>query len=301
MTSGIPVLLLLKASVVLGAALFAAIALRTAPAARHHRLWSTTFAAVLALPLLALALPVVRVPMPAWRAPAAERAALPHVFTAPAPIPTSPTSEAIAPRSTPVSQTSATQTGPHVAARPAAMRLPSRRVVLGGLWLAGALASLGTLLLALARVRLLAASAREMDDEAWRRACARIAGELGVAQPVRVLASSRVVTPMAGGILRPTVFVPETAAGWSEELRDVVLAHEIAHLASRDPLRHLVARLAFTLYWFHPLAWLAARRAIAACEQACDEAVLALGIRPSTYAGALLHFADAAPRRLAGP
>jgi len=294
MTSVAPLLLLLKASVLLAAALFAAFALRQAPAARHHRLWSATFAAVLALPLLALAMPGLRVPLPAWPAPAAEGPATPREVAA------AVSAAARELTSTPIPPAAAARPHPRAAGERGAAWRPSPRQLLAGVWLAGAAAALGTLLLALARVRRLAWTAREIGDPAWRQACARIAGQLGVPRPVRVLASSQVVTPMAGGILRPTVFVPEAAEGWSDELRDVVLAHEIAHLASRDPLRHLVARLAFTLYWFHPLAWLAARRAVAACEQACDEAVLALGVRPSTYAGALLHFADTAPRRLAG-
>ncbi|MFL5385331.1 MAG: M56 family metallopeptidase [Longimicrobiaceae bacterium] len=293
MTNGVPVLLLLKASVVLAAALLAACALRQAPAARHHRLWSATFAAVLALPLLALAMPGLRVPIPSWPAPAADTPAAPRE------IPIAPTLT-FERASTTIPPAAAALSQPGVARESETAWRPSPRRLLAGVWLAGALAALGTLALALARVRRLASTAREIGDPAWRQACARIAGQLGVSRPVRVLASSRVVTPLAGGVLRPTVFVPETAEGWSDELRDVVLAHEIAHLANRDPLRHLVARLAFTLYWFHPLAWLAARRAVAACEQACDEAVLALGVRPSTYAGALLHFADTAPRRLAG-
>ena len=97
---------------------------------------------------------------------------------------------------------------------------------------------------------------------------------------------------MAGGVWRPAIFLPSSARAWSEEQRDLVLAHEIAHLAGHDPLRHVAARLAVALYWFHPLAWMAARQAAAAREQACDEAVLALGTRPSAYARVLLDLAE---------
>src|SRR5262249_2146961 len=84
------------------------------------------------------------------------------------------------------------------------------------------------------------------------------------------------------------------------ERRDIVLAHELSHIAGRDPLRHLAARLAVACYWFHPLAWIAARQSSLAREQACDEAVLALGIRPSEYARVLLDLADTmAPSRRA--
>ena len=84
------------------------------------------------------------------------------------------------------------------------------------------------------------------------------------------------------------------------EQRDVVLAHEIAHLAGHDPLRHVAARLAVAFYWFHPLAWMAARQAAAAREQACDEAVLALGTRPSAYARVLLELAESMQPSAAG-
>src|SRR5207245_1945940 len=55
------------------------------------------------------------------------------------------------------------------------------------------------------------------------------------------------------------------------------------------------------LYWFHPLVWIAARQSSVAREQACDEAVLALGTRPSAYAQVLLDLADSmqAPAPLA--
>jgi hypothetical protein len=58
-------------------------------------------------------------------------------------------------------------------------------------------------------------------------------------------------------------------------------------------------------YWFHPAAWMAAREAAIAREQACDEAVLALGTKPSSYARVLLEFAGdvsaAPPLRAALP
>jgi hypothetical protein len=105
---------------------------------------------------------------------------------------------------------------------------------------------------------------------------------------------------MVGGIVRFTVFVPSAATSWNTELREIVLAHEIAHIINGDPLRHLVSRIAFVLYWFHPLMWLASRRAAAVRESACDEVVLALGVRPSSYARVLLAFADVPTPRFVG-
>jgi beta-lactamase regulating signal transducer with metallopeptidase domain len=286
------VLLLLKASALLLAALAAGLLLRRRAAADRHRLWSATFAGLLALPLLALALPGFRIPLPAPRPRPAIETESPAPLTARAEAPRATSAE----RRSPTAPSAATHT-----AVPAATRtLPSLRSVALAVWLAGVLAALAALLTALLRAHRVANRAEVMDDPAWRESASDIAGRLGMRRPVRVLASPAVQTPMAGGLLRPTVFVPPTAREWPDELRAMVLAHEIAHLAGRDPLRKVLGRAALTLYWFHPLAWIAARQAAAACEQACDEAVLALGVRPSAYAGVLLHFADAAPPVLAG-
>ena len=59
-------LLLLKATLLLGGALAGARLLQRSAAATRHRFWSLAFAALLALPPLALALPALYVPLPAW-------------------------------------------------------------------------------------------------------------------------------------------------------------------------------------------------------------------------------------------
>ena len=54
-------------------------------------------------------------------------------------------------------------------------------------------------------------------------------------------------------ILLPANF----AQHFGTEQRALVLAHEQAHLARRDPLWSLLAELLAAVLWFHPLAWLA--------------------------------------------
>ncbi|HEV8197360.1 MAG TPA: M56 family metallopeptidase, partial [Gemmatimonadales bacterium] len=62
-----------------------------------------------------------------------------------------------------------------------------------------------------------------------------------------------------------------------------------------DGLTHFASRVACAIHWFNPLAWLAARQARVEREHACDDAVLAAGALPSSYAQALLETARAAP------
>src|SRR5215471_2965271 len=289
------VLILLKASLLLAAALLGTRLLRTAPAATRHGLWSVTFVALLALPALDGTIPAVQVPVPrAWTAmvPGSLSGPTPVLKAAPGPEDARPalsSGNVRAAHETVATSVPASWSAP-------AFRTPSLGTAARLVWLAGALAAAGVLLLSLVRVRHLARTAADVTDPAWREAADTIGARLGIRGPARVLISGAVRTPMAGGVWRPMIFLPPDAASWSGERRDIVLAHELSHIARRDPLRHLAARVAVGCYWFHPLAWIAAKHASLAREQACDENVLALGIRPSDYARVLLDLADTMAR-----
>ena len=287
------ILLLVKVSALLAAVLLAARLMRSASAARRHGVWSAAFVALLVLPPLALLLPALPVPVPGWT-PSAETAAVADALNAPTPAtihPTGPTSLA-----TPLDAGA-----PSIGYAPStSFALPPVRTTLVAIWIAGALAALIALAIALGRVARLILGARVLDTAPWRESCRRVAAQLDFNRPVRVVASPAVITPMAGGLIRPTVFVPANADGWDAERREIVLAHEIAHLASGDPVAKLLTHVTCAVYWFHPLVWLAERQATVDCERACDERVLALGVRPSRYAQVLLDFADTAPIHVAG-
>jgi beta-lactamase regulating signal transducer with metallopeptidase domain len=167
-------------------------------------------------------------------------------------------------------------------------------------WMTGALAGITALLTSMWRARRLQSLGTDLTDPAWKQSAGRIAGQLGLSTVPRLVCSNAIPVPMAGTIGGPTVYLPADAPQWDAEHRDVVLAHEMSHLVRNDPLRIVATRAACALYWFHPLMWIAARRSAADCEQACDESVLALGVRPSTYAGVLLSFADRNPAPLSG-
>ena len=284
--------LLLKTSVVLAASLAGARALRRAPASLRHQYWTGAIAAVLLLPLLALALPPLLVPFPAFRPTAVERRHVEPATTMPAT------------RQSTESRTPDVDRPVFEPASALAVPAPARSVAAGGAlllaaWAAGSGLAVGVLLLSMRRVRRLRVDAEVLDDPAWRAAADALARRLGVGGSVRLFVSASVTTPMAGGVWRPAVFLPASAVGWTPEQRDVVLAHEMAHLASRDPLRLLLARFAVAAYWFHPLAWMAVREAAVAREEACDAAVLSLGTRPSVYARVLLDLAGSVqPGRL---
>lgn len=103
-------------------------------------------------------------------------------------------------------------------------------------------------------------------------------------------------SPMAAGLIRPTVLMPEAARGWSRQRRRAVLAHELAHCRRGDAWARLAGAVVVALHWPNPLVWLVARRARVAAEEAADQAVLARGNRAEDYADLLLDLVRSATR-----
>jgi beta-lactamase regulating signal transducer with metallopeptidase domain len=272
-------ILLVKITVVLAAALVASRWASRASAVGCHALWTATFSLLLVLPVLSFVLPTLHISIPQLPASPHETLAgqSPSFATAPQSAP-EPGLIDSTPRATMTSQGTEWR------------RLDLRSALLG-LWAIGALVGLGSLGSSVVRAQLLARGASPIDEGDWQQAAETLAYRLGWSGRFHLLISGRVSVPMAGGILRARVYLPPAARTWPSDTRDVVLAHEIAHLAARDPLRQIVVKLAMALYWFHPLAWWAARQQAVAQEDACDEVVLSCGTRPSVYARVLLDLA----------
>jgi beta-lactamase regulating signal transducer with metallopeptidase domain len=121
----------------------------------------------------------------------------------------------------------------------------------------------------------------------WRLTSKRI--EMRENIEVRMLAG--LSGPVAAGILKPVIFLPESWRTWTPEAREAVLAHESKHHQRRDPLWRAVGAAACALHWFNPLVWWMARRLADQCEFATDEAVLAEGMSPARYANVLCDLA----------
>lgn len=182
-----------------------------------------------------------------------------------------------------------------------------RNVTVQGLmwvWAMGSLAALLSLAVGWGRFALWARRGRPVREAAWLNDVNGLRRRLRVWQSVRLIESPRAHTAMVGGVFRPTILLPMSARTWTAERRMTVLTHELIHIRRFDVLRQLLCSVALALYWFHPLSWLAARRAAMSREQACDEGVLQLGAQPSAYARHLLELAthpDAEPGALALP
>lgn len=90
-----------------------------------------------------------------------------------------------------------------------------------------------------------------------------------------ILISEEVGTPMAFGILRPTILLPK--ADWDELSmldRRTVLYHEWAHLRRRDPLINGMQLIVRTIWWCHPVAHLVNGLLVKVREECCDDLLL---------------------------
>ncbi len=281
----------LKASILLGAAGIACFTLRRASASVRHLIWTLALAGSIAVPALSLALPRWRVnvvPMPAafdaapQDQPAADRTAPPRTSSRRAAAATVTPSASAAP------QTVGSAPGRSISRWAAGLRWETLALAL---WLAGFLIVGARLAIGLVAVQWMSRRMAVVGHAAWLPLARRLASDLGIAGPVRFLRSARATMPMAWGLVRPTVLMPAGADNWPADRLRIVLLHELAHVRRRDCLTHLLAQAACAVYWFHPLAWLAARRARAERERACDDLVLAAGTRGSDYAEELLQIA----------
>ncbi|HEY1496869.1 MAG TPA: M56 family metallopeptidase [Candidatus Solibacter sp.] len=243
-------------TVVLAAAFAAAWMLRSASAAVRHFIWTAAFAAVLLLP----AAMQVR-PRFAWG------------------------STPMAATSTPVRVT------------PARLQLPSTpaktskpvRVPWAALYAAGMLLVMARFLAGAWRMRQMVRHAMPANYAAGTGASVR--EELGIARAVRVLQSDEAQVPMTWGVRRSIVLLPAAARDWPTARLHAVVLHEMVHVSRHDLLAQMVAQAACCLYWFHPLAWVAARQLRKERERACDDAVLNRGINAPDYAGHLMELA----------
>jgi uncharacterized protein (TIGR03435 family) len=166
---------------------------------------------------------------------------------------------------------------------------PSWPLLAGGLWALGAFLFLIPVATGLAEVRRLRRAGLR-----WRRGQSLVDSlrrDLGIRRRVDVLLDERVAGPMTCGIVRPAIVLPTDARFWNAENLWRAVVHELEHVRRGDWAVQVAARGATSIYWFHPLVWLAWRELSLEAERACDDAVLR-GAHPAEYADQLVHLAE---------
>jgi HEAT repeat protein/beta-lactamase regulating signal transducer with metallopeptidase domain len=312
--------LIVKGTLVLSLAGLLVLALRRASAAHRHLVWACALIGLVALPWMQLALPRWRVttPLAGQIAPGfgllAKAAAPGAEVVPPADAPAlntfSPSlaktdefeklgstgkhkSAKLDAGAPPAASAAATPevasgtTGPSAEEKPA----PSGTPILGWIllvWMIGALAVLATFIAGHLVLRLMLQGARPVRDGEWQALALEAADRLGLTLPFSLLRADGILVPVASGLLRPRVLLPEGADAWPLELRRAVLLHELAHVQRHDCLTQAIAQVACALFWFHPGVWFAVSRLQIERERACDDRVLAARTRASDYADQLL-------------
>nr|AAP58581.1 conserved hypothetical protein [uncultured Acidobacteriota bacterium] len=237
------------------------------PAATRATLWwLASFALVLAL------VPVPGVPLPVLRAAQTNTGGVVPEASA-----TKATSTEVAEQASGLSG-DASPLGP-VTWTGGAVALWLLAVALQAAWLIAAHRRLG---------RVIAQSVRPAGDVP--ALTARLARRVGLRATPGVRMSSHVQTPQAVRCWRPLILMPAAVSFTRDELT-MALCHELVHIRRADLALGWVPAVAQRLFFFHPLAHLAAREYVVAREAACDAGVLrALGVEPGTYAQLLVRF-----------
>jgi hypothetical protein len=163
--------------------------------------------------------------------------------------------------------------------------------VIAAIWIGGFVVSLSILVIGFARLSWVASRCRRIDDGVWAEIRGELSRRAGPARRVALLQSDHPTLLVTWGLARPKIVLPAGADAWSDERARVVLAHEFAHIRRGDWAIQMLAELVRCAYWFNPLLWIACRRLRLESEHACDDAVLAGGMKGSDYADQLLELA----------
>ncbi|MGE3765869.1 MAG: penicillin-binding transpeptidase domain-containing protein [Kofleriaceae bacterium] len=300
----------LRGAIVLGLALAAMPLLRKASAATRRAVLVFALVAVVALPVATALLPSLhlRDAAPSLDPSALIAASSPDPVADPMPLAAASPARAAA-------------AATHAPSEAGTSWAPSPLAIVLALWALGALVVLARLGAGLYRARRIATSARlvevrQLDIRTHEsvaitemprvRREARSSLDLGRSRTcsVEIRSSTEIDTPAVTGLFAPVILLPREADTWTDDRRELVIAHELAHVARRDCLASVVAQIAVAMHWFDPLAWLAARRLRIERELAADDRVLDGGATASSYAAHLLALAigdardDGAPRAI---
>jgi len=174
---------------------------------------------------------------------------------------------------------------------------PSIDSVLMTIWAAMALVFIAHQVSGLWRMAGIIRRARPITDVYVLDLAADVCAQVGCRRRIRLVTSSEIDIPAVFRIFRPVVILPIHSRTWLEDRIKAVLQHELIHVIRLDWPVRIAARFACAIYWFNPLVWWAKRRLDLEQEMACDEEVLSLGSRASSYACHLLGIARTAVHR----
>ncbi len=90
--------------------------------------------------------------------------------------------------------------------------------------------------------------------------------------PVKVIISANATTPLAMGLWKPVVILPDTRFG--ERELAMIISHELVHIQRGDLLVKLLMLIANAVHWFNPVVYSLNKQMNVLCELSCDEKVI---------------------------
>jgi TonB family protein len=111
---------------------------------------------------------------------------------------------------------------------------------------------------------------------------------IGVTRAVRLRLTARITSAGVYGLLRPVILLPTALAlTLPRDQLEALLVHELAHIRRADFLANVLALLARTLLYFHPVVHWLCRDLERTRETLCDDLVVGLKVDRLKYARAL--------------
>ena len=167
----------------------------------------------------------------------------------------------------------------------------SAKAALAGIWLVGFIFMLIRLGVGWCRIRRICSKATPVAQHRY--------SEYTHDRKLKILSSSHLKGPVCFGVFRPVIVLPRQMAenGSGHDLQ-MVLAHELAHIKRRDCWTNFFQRILESVFFFHPLVWLASRRLTQQREQICDNYVLADGTSADDYTMLLSRIGEQAFSRV---
>jgi beta-lactamase regulating signal transducer with metallopeptidase domain len=293
-------------SLILAAAVALALAaLRIRSAALRLAAWTAVLYAALAMPLLGPFLPRLAVPMPSFFQASAASSPSPRGRLSPSEAPGSARLESGMIRRESESPAIVPRSSRPIPSRPkagtsafASLNWPMLTL---GLYLVVASVLLLRFFIGLIFNRRLVRTCRMITDPRLRAGLASRAHDVGLPLAPPAGESEFTSVPVTIGAIGSMILLPASWREWDDRKLDAVLAHEISHVARRDPLTQHLSLLHRAIFWFSPLAWWLDGHLAGLAEQASDEAALSGGADRDRYAQTLLEFLEvlhAAPGRV---
>ena len=132
------------------------------------------------------------------------------------------------------------------------------------------------------RLRRRIGRARLVTEGGMTAALTSLAAGMGLKRVPALAISELAESPVALGVIHPTILIPANAPEHlSESELEVILAHELAHFRRGDLWVNWLQLWLAAIWWFNPMLWALSRAIRSAREDCCDDLLLGRNLTSS--------------------